>query len=307
MRAQNFRLSQARGPNDWLLPFAAQDRGPLQVGVFLARQSEVGALYADLKSKDSARIQDSLQRSYGKVYDAAAKIGAEFNAGNFRQNFSLNAAASLRVNDPVFPELSGVLFNDYALSTSYGFRWEGWSVRPKLTYGLRRVLARSFTVGQLLDGKPNAKLKSVPYRLFAEFGAEIMKSFGWGDLYFNAASLPLRQTEFSYYQLDLAYRTPNLLGRLAAKSLPSLSVWVSTSPVYGGDFEFVRTIRAGISANWLRYFQADIFTADKLLPGAIVRLGPPRVNLQLYTFARAEDDQHVFIARQYGLAVQGSF
>jgi hypothetical protein len=307
LRAHNFRLSQAASAGDWLLFFPRTEASRGAANLFFAREDGVGALYDDLSAKDSARLLSRLQQSYGEVYDVTGKLALEASLGRFRQRFSVNAAVSLTVNDPVFPELSGILFNDYTFTTDYRFAYRGWAFRPSLTYGLRRTLDRSFTVGQLLDTKPNLKIKAVPYRLFAELGLEAGRSFSWGDLLLSAESLPLRQRDYDYWQVELGYRSPNLLEKAAGGWPKRLNLWAAASPLYGGDYEFGRTLRAGVSVEWFRYLQTDVSFMDKFLPAAFIRVGTRAISAELFTFARGEDDAHTFSARQYGVGLKGAF
>lgn len=275
--------------------------------VLASRQSDVWGLYQDIKTKDQAKIARRLQESYGNVYDAAAKIGVYGRIGSFTQGISVNAAVAMLVNDPVFPELTGILYNNYALYSAYDGEWLGVRWKPALTYGVRRVMEQSFTVGQLLDTKPNMKLKTYPYRFFAEGALEGTKSFSWGELLANAEGVPLFRSDYMYWQVELGYRTRNLLEGVSRKWPWRWTAFTSFSPLYGGTYAMGRTVKVGTSVEWFRFLQTDFFLMDGFRPAGIVRVGTAWWNAQLFTFARSEDDYKAFNSRQYGLSVQAAF
>lgn len=306
-RAQNFLFAAADDADSWLIPMSSRLAQPWRVILMGSSESQVFGLYKDIKSKDQARISSRLSDSYGDVFDAALKLGVAGRFGNFEQTFSISAAASLFVIDPVFPELSGIVNNEYALNSRYQFEWEGFWFRPSLTYGLRRVMQRSFSVGQLLDQKPDVALKRVPYRGFADLNFEISKPFAWGDLAVRAQGIPILHQEFLYWQVEGIYRTRNLVEGVKRTWPWRWNAWASVAPARGGDYSIVRSIKLGTMVEFNRYVQADLFFMDKFLPAAILRFGPARYNIELYTFQRSEDDFHLYQSRQFGISLRGAF
>jgi hypothetical protein len=306
-RAQNFLLTGAESVDDWLIPLASKAPFSGKVSLLFSRQSDVWALYQDVKSKDQTRVNRRLQESYGNLYDAAAKLAVYGRIGHFTQGLSLNAAASLLVNDPVFPDLAGLLYNNYAFFSAYDFTWASVRWRPSLVYGVRRVMVQAFTVGQLLDTKPNTKLKTLPYRGFVEAGLEASRPTPWGEILLNVKGVPVYRNDYAYWQVEAGFRSVNLLEGVKRNWPWRWTAWASFSPFYGGNYALVRTVKVGTSVEWFKFAQTDIFLMDKFRPGFVLRLGTARINAQLFSFARSEDDFQVFSSRQYGLAVSGAF
>lgn len=301
INAHNFRLSSAQDPAAWFCFGPEEEEHQWTVGAFFSRSREVPGLYRDIKSKSETRIQNRLAESYGTTFDGAAKAFIRWRRGPFTQSFSVNAAASLLVNDPVFPDLSGIVYNDYALATAYYFQIPAEiELRPLLSYGWRRVMSHSFSVGKLLGEKPNLKIKTYPYRFFSELGLRASRSFATGDVRIEARALPLRTAGYDYWEIETAYRSPDL------GLLHGLYLWASVTPLYGGLYDFGHGVKLGTTVHWWRFLRTDLFLMHGFQVGAIVRLGPPSLNAELYSFGRAEDRGRVYQSRQTGLAVNAA-
>lgn len=307
LRGHNFLLSSSDGTQQWLIPLASPAPHKMRFSAFLSRQDDVFPLYNDIKSKDQGRISRRLESSYGKVYDAATQIGLSGSWREFNQRFTATATVAMLVVDPVFPELTGILSNDFSFSSSYRWKNSDFQVEPRLTYGLRRTLDTSFTVGQLLDKRPNLKLKNQPYRLFVDGGYSASWSQRWGGIFSEARGLPFYNQEYRYWELDIGYRSPNLL--LGVKRLFPwrLNLWASVAPLYAGYYDLARTVKTGATIEWFRYLHTEVFFRDGFRWGGNLRAGTPLLNLSFFTFARAENDAGTYMSRQYGLNLVAGF
>jgi len=308
LRAHNFQLSTAHSLRSWLgVPELAKENA-FQVDLLLAENREVWDVYSDIKSKDRSRIQSRLEKSYGQPLDAEAKAGFSFHLGKFEQTFFANAAVALMVNDPVFPELSGILFNDYTLSSSYTFTLpHGIKFRPTIQYGIRRTLDQSFTVGQLLDTKPNVKLKTYPYRFYSEASMNIERPFEFGILSASISSFPVTQKYYDYWKTEVSARSRNLLQATSITFPRQVYLWAGLSPFFGGAYNWGRTVQVGTSVGWTNFLRTDLFLFDNFRIAAIVTARIAFLHAEIFTFERSEDDHKALNSRQYGLALSARF
>lgn len=308
-RAHNLRWSDAHTIREWLgVPELAGAPRPFATAIF-SENREVPGTYDDIRSKDLARIQRRLASTYGQPIDAEAKLGFVLPFGAFEQSFFLNAAASLSVNDPVFPELSGIIFNDYTFSSAYTFRLPAEiSVKPTLVYGLRRTMEQAFTAGSLLESKPNVKLKSRPYRFYSELGLSAEKHLASvGTFGASVTGLPIHQTEYNYWATDLSWRSEEMMRLVSWKFPKKAFLWAGFSPLFGGAYNWSRTIRIGTSLAWFNFLRTDLFLTERFLVGGIISARIAFMELDFFTFERSEDEYKLFRSRQYGLALTGRF
>lgn len=308
LRSHNFQLSYATTVRDWLGAPELSESSRWKPQAMVARNPELGAVYDDIESKDSTRVQRRLETSYGRPVDVEAKTGVTFRAGNFRQSMSLNAAAAVMVNNPVFPELDGILYNDF--SGSSGYVWmhsNGWKIESQLQYGVRRTLERNYTVGQLVDSKPDVKLKEVPYRFYSEGGVRLEKSLFEAAAGINLVSVPLVGGDYKYWKVDFEGRSPELASLMGFQGPGKFHFWGAVSPFFGGAYNWDRTVRIGFSAAWWRFLRTDVFFFDDFTVAALASLRIYAVELEVFTFERAEDEHRAFRSRQTGLSLLARF
>jgi hypothetical protein len=298
--AHLLRLSSQQEPLRWLLPFRpVQSFSQASAGLFVSSEKEVPAVYRDIQSRDEDRIESRLLESYGRPYDASAKLFAQYHWGQFTQSISVNAGAAILITDPVFPEVRGFLFNDYLAATAYTFRpYAGLMLRPQVSYGLRRYLDREFTVGNLVDSRLDVNLSAAPYLAVAEFNLIATQELGagMGELLFEIASLPLNNVGYAYWETFLGYRTPDFFQRLY--------FYGGYSPFYGGDYDVNRTFKVGANMRPWEWLSLDLFTMDRWYPAAVASVQFKHLQLDLFTFERAFDHFEFQRARQYGLALK---
>ncbi len=303
IEAHSLRLSGHQNSTQWLLPFA-QTRAPtpFEVNVLVSGEKDTYNLYQDLQSKDQQKIQDRLGESYGKPYDASAKIGVNYRFENFSQVISTNGGAVLLATDPVFPELKGFLFHDYTASSSMILKPTPRLVlKPQLNYGIRRVLDAKYSIGDLVDGSLDVKLNEIPFIGFSEFSLHSLYSLSsWGQILFQLNSLPLSGSEISYWDTFLGYKTPNLLDG-AGLSLTEASLYTGYSPFYGGNYDVGRTYRVGANILFSDWMALDVFTLDKFYPAAVLAFNSPHIVFEIFTFERSYDDFELQKSRNYGV------
>lgn len=308
-KSHNFRLSSAASLRAWLLIPELGGAPQRTVRLLFADNPEVPGTYRDIKSKDIVRIQRRLETLYGHPVDAEAKIGLSLPFGAFEQSFAMNGAAAMLVNDPVFPELNGILFNDYTLTSAYAFRLpQEIEARAALNYGLRRVMEQSFTVGALLGSPLNTKLKTYPYRFYSELSLSAERRFAsLGTFGFALQALPVYQKYYDYWAADLSWRSTDLLAGTNLSIPKKAYLWAGVSPFFGGAYNWARTFRLGTSVAWFPFLRTDLFVTERFLLGGVISGRIGLVDLELFTFERAEDEHKIFKSRQYGAALSARF
>jgi hypothetical protein len=296
------RLSAQQNPTQWLLPFSqTRNPTPYEVNVFGSVGPDTYGLYSDLTSKNQAKIQKRLDDSYGQPYDISAKVNFGYRHERFSQFMSTNGGAVLLVTDPVFPELKGFLFHDYTATSSYIFYpTKRFMLKPQLSYGVRRILDREYTSGDLVEKGLDVKFNKAPYVGFAELNLLGVFSLSqWGSLLFTLSSLPVVKRTYEYWDTFVGYRTPSIAGKKSGW-LNSWNFYGGYSPVYAGNYDVDRTVKIGTNLSLLRNIHLDIFTIDQFYPAAILSYDARFVSLELLTLERAYDDFGRQKARQYG-------
>jgi hypothetical protein len=302
IEAHFLRLSSQQSSIQWLLPFnPVKDPTRLEANVMLSLQKDTYSLYKDIDSKDQNKIEERLQDSFGKPYDVSAKINLGYRFKRFSQFFSTNGGAVLLATDPVFPELQGFLYHDFTSSTAYIFKpYSRLMLKPQISYGARRVLDRKYSLGDLVDKSLDVKFNKAPYIGFLEFNLLWIYSLSeWGQILFQANSLPLIRNEYEYWDTFLGYKTPNLIKNMNWV-LSELSLYAGYSPFYGGHYDVSRTYKMGVKTSLSDFLTLDIFTMDNFYPAAILSLRSSYLTVELFSFERAYDDLGYQKSREYG-------
>lgn len=309
IESHQLRLSAHESPEEWMIPFHYEKRpGNLDSGIFVSGKKEVLDLFNDLQTRDRTKMTDRLNNSFGMPYDASAKVGFLYRYHEWSQQLTINAGTALIVNDPVFPQLRGLIFQDYTASSSYMFRTEDkkWAFKPRLVYGFRRMLFGEYTTGDLLNNTLNTKIKEEPTHFFSELSFQSAYQFPIFQFLVEANSIPLTNQNYSYWDSFVGLRTYNL-AKYLNHSLKTLTFYGGYSPYYGGYYDASRTIKVGTQVAVNEYLAFDVFTLDKFLPGARLALTYQWFELSLHTFERAYDDYLLQKSRQYGLNLKASF
>lgn len=309
IEAHLMRLSSQQNPSHWLLPFSqSKNLTTYETNIMFSMEKDTYSLYEDMQSKKQDKIQERLKESYGSPYDASAKVNFGFRYGSFSQFFSTNGGAVLLVTDPVFPELKGFLFHDYTATTTYLIKpTPRLVIKPQLSYGVRRSIDREYTVGDLVETSLNVKFDKAPYIGFMEVGFLSMYSLSqWGQLLFEANSVPVIKNEYDYWDTFLGYKTPNFL-KNRDWFLSEASFYGGYAPFYGGHYDVSRTYKLGTKLGLNDKVGLDLFTMDDFYPAAIVSLQYAFATLELMTFERAYDDFGYQKSRQYGFNLKAQW
>lgn len=297
MEAHHLRLSSQENVNNWLMPHTPDKDHDFAFTFFGTGNKDVPEVYDDIQSKKQDKIENRINSSYGKPYDAAAKVQFLFQKNSFRQAFSTNGGAVFVVTDPVFPELRGMIFHDYMASSSYKFQMGDFSFRPQLSYGFRRTLFRELTAGDLVQEKLNVKFNKAANVGLVEFGLQsAYKMSHYGEVFFDVNALPLTNYEYKYWETILGYRTPLLYQRLF--------LYAAFSPLYGGYYDVSRTYKLGANLSLVDSLRLHLFTLDDFYPGAEIQYRLGIVEVAVMTFERAYDDYGHQKSRQYGAALR---
>ncbi|MGB0452635.1 MAG: hypothetical protein ACPGJV_02890 [Bacteriovoracaceae bacterium] len=305
-----FRLSGHERPNEWVIPFYRYHKRSFpqfKFNIFASTHPEVPDVIDDIDSKDQDRIQTRLDNSFGQPYDASAKVLIGYRYQNFSQTFASNAGTIAVVNDPVFPELQGMLFQDYTMTSSYIFNYgKKLTLIPRIIYGRRRVLDSSFTAAQLADKKPDTKIKNRPWKTFVELSFNSKYRMNYLDLVFELNSLPISANDFDYWDTNLGVKSKNL-NNYFGLDIKKLDAYLSYSPLYVGNYDVSRTIKGGVGLEFNDFFMIDIFFEDEFLLGTLAKLNTRFFTISLFTFERAYDDFHTQTSRQYGINLVGQY
>jgi hypothetical protein len=280
-----FRLSGYERPDEWVVPFYRYHKRSypqFKFNLFASSHPEVLSVIDDVDSKDQNRIQTRLDNSFGRPYDASAKVLVGYRYQKFSQTFSSNAGAVAIVNDPVFPELQGVLFQDYTMTTSYIYNYKKEFIFiPRIIYGRRRVLDSSFTAAQLADKTPDTKIKNRPWNTFAELSFNGEYRMNYFDLVFEANSLPITSNDFDYWDTNLGIKSKNI-SKYFGLNLNKIDAYLSYSPLYGGNYDVSRTIKGGVGIEFNDLLMIDLFFEDKFLLGGLAKLNTRYLTLSLF-------------------------
>lgn len=302
IEAHNLRLSSQTHPLHWINPFVFnKNPGNFETNVFVSTQKDVQKLYNDVQSKDEPRIIARLSDSFGKPYDLSAKINFGFKMDNWSQYFSTNGGAVLLVTDPVFPELRGFLFHDYTSTTAYLYKpTPAWVIKPQVSIGARRILDQTLSTGDLVSESLDVKFNKKPYIGFAEVNLlSTYNTFGYGHLVFELTSLPLRSSDYEYWETFVGYKTINIAKKLDWK-ISEFSFYGGYAPVYAGKYDVNRTFKLGSRIGLLEALDLDVFTTDEFYPGGLLSYTFKNFELAVFTFERAYDDFGRQKSRQYG-------
>lgn len=309
IEAHQLRLSAHESAEEWMVPFHYHTKpGNLDSFIFVSGKQEVLDLFNTLQSRDRDKITSLLNNSYGVPYDASAKVGFLYKFHEWSQHFSINGGAALIVNDPVFPELRGLIFQDYTGTTAYMLRSDNkkFSFKPRLVYGYRRLIFGQYTTGDLLNNSLNTKINKTTPHFFTEFSFQSAYQLPFFQLLAEGNSLPLTGANYNYWDTFLGARTLNL-SKYLGRSIKTLTFYGGYSPFYGGYYDASRTIKIGTQVAINEHFAFDFFSFDKFLPGARLSFSYDWFELSLHTFERAYDDYLKQISRQYGLNLKASF
>lgn len=309
IEAHQLRLSAHESAEEWMVPFHYHARpGNLDSSIFVSGKQEVLDLFQTLQTRDREKIITQLNNSYGVPYDASAKIGFLYKFHEWSQQLSINAGAALIVNDPVFPELRGLIFQDYTSSTAFMLRSgdKKLSFKPRLVYGFRRLIFGKYTTGDLLNNSLNTKIKEEPTHFFSEFSFQAAYQLPFFQLLAEGNSLPLAGVDYNYWDSFLGARTLNL-SKYLGRTIKTLTFYGGYSPLYGGYYDASRTIKIGTQVAINEHFAFDLFSFDNFLPGARLALSYDWFELSLHTFERAYDDYLFQKSRQYGVNLKASF
>lgn len=302
IEAHNLRLSSQTHPLHWMNPFVF-NKNPrnYETNVFVSSQKDVQKLYNDVQSKDQNQIIDRLNESFGEPYDLSAKINFGFKKDNWSQYFSTNGGAVLLVTDPVFPELKGFLFHDYTSTTAYLYKpTPALVIKPQISVGVRRILDRTLSTGDLVSESLDVKFNKQPYIGFAELNLlGTYNTFGFGHFIFELSSLPLKSSDYEYWETFIGYKTINIARKFDWK-ISELSFYGGYAPVYAGKYDVNRTIRLGSRIGLIEALVLDVFTTDDLYPGALLSYTFKYFEIAIFTFERAYDDFGRQKSRQYG-------
>lgn len=295
------RLSSSLEAEHWLLPFNNKAYSRLlDINFFVSGHQKDIDLYQDINSKNQERIQGRLESSYGRPYDASAKINLAFHFENITQSFSTNAGAVMVVSDPVFPELKALFFHDYLGASSYLFRpFDHIIFRPQISYGFRRLVDRQYSIANLVNKSYSANLSEVSYKGFAEMSFLGILGVGeWGKVIIEGNSLPVSKQDHNYWDTFLGFKTNNLL------STGNFNLYAGYSPLYGGEYDVSRTYKIGANIKIAEFFKVDLFTMDKFYPAAIVTFLFNYLEFSLSTFERSYDDYGTQKSRQYAMTLK---
>lgn len=304
IEAHQLRLSTRNDGLTWINPFfSARPAEHFDFRLFFSNEKDVLGLYKDIQSKDQPKIQQRLSESYGKPYDVSAKVGMGFHYGRFSQHFSTNGGALLFINDPVFPEMDGLIFHDYVTTSSYAFgKPRNWVLRPRISLGWRKMVDEKFTAGDLVQRPLKVNFEKKPYTNLFEMGLNGSKTLGeYGDLIGEVNAIPLIKSdgEYEYWDTFLGYRSWNFLDDKGSW-LHALHAYGGYSPFYAGDYDVERTIKTGIDVQFIRHLRLDLFTMDKFYPGLIFSTQFQYIEFNLFTYERGYDDFGRQRSRQYG-------
>lgn len=309
IEAHLMRLSSQQNAMHWLLPFS-QIKHPTsyESNVMLSMEKDTYPLYKDIKSKNQNKIQERLKDSFGKPYDASAKVNVGFRVESFSQFFSTNGGTVLLVTDPVFPELKGFLFQDYAANSAYLLKpTSRLIIKPQLSYGIRRTLDRQYTVGDLVDKSLDVKFNKTPYIGFMELNLLSIFSFNeWGQILFELNSLPVMKNDYAYWDSFLGYKTPNFLDDMNL-FLSELYLYGGYAPFYGGNYDVSRTYKIGTRTSIGDTLGLDLFTMDDFYPAVILSINFTSIAVDIFTFERAYDDFGNQKSREYGANLKASW
>ncbi len=306
-----FRLSGHERVDEWVLPFYRYHKKTFpntKFNIFGSLNPDLPDVIDDIDSKDEEKITARLDSSFGKPYDASAKVLVGYRYKKFLQTFSANAGAVAIINDPVFPELNAILFHDYILTSAYVFKFgKKLTLIPRLIYGRRKVLDSSFTAAQLANEKPNTKIKNSPWEHIGEISLNSKYLTTHLDFVFEVNSYPFINNEYEYWDSNLGVKSKNIKKYIPNLIFKRIDAYLSYSPAYGGNYDVSRTIRGGIGVEFNDKIMIDVFFEDEFLFGSLVKLNTSYFTLSAFTFERSYDDYHTQKSRQYGLSLTAQY
>ncbi len=307
IEAHTLRLSSSESLEEWVL---FHDRPPSSESTHFKSRSifvSHGALFrlfnaAD--SGDSTRVRGELESNMGTPYVANASIGI---AGSYRgiwQSFSVNAGTIFQPNNPVFPELRGVLFNDFLFTTSYGVRvTPRLRLKPKITYGSRRLLFPTYDIGDLVENQPIVKIQEVPYLPVVEVGTlasvDLTRELH-SSIHFSVQGVSLIQNRPSYWEARIGVHSKNLAVLWSGGLVDTLKLKLSLAPFFGGNYDWDRTLQLGLQVGFSELFNLDLFLWDRYRLGAFLRFKLRPIEVHFFTMERVLDNFGQYPTRQYG-------
>jgi hypothetical protein len=130
---------------------------------------------------------------------------------------------------------------------------------PKLIYGIRKTLDDSFTSLELTSLQPDEALARRPWTVFSEFNLLTNLNLKIFNITLNLKSFPLLNRDFIYWSFDTSLQSKKILFPKRNTYFSSFDFFVNYSPLIGGDYKNKKTLRYGMSLNFNRFLNLNIF------------------------------------------------
>lgn len=312
LNSQLLRMIDIYDPLEVINPFLTTEKKTLGGSLNLNGEKNVYSFYKDISSKNQSLINQKLQQSFGVPYSflGKANLYGKINLENvsLTQTFHVEMGGSFYLTDPVFPEVSTLLFQNYGASTEFNFDSPNtYKSNFSLNYGRQRALRQKLNTGDLVTSKPSFKLKERPFKsyLMVNFNIEY-NLFNIGNAILKINSVPILKQDYELFNSFAGFITNNILPP-DFKTIDHIKFYAGYSPFYKGNYDVKRTIVLGSKLGISSWMNFDVFSTDDMYPGGQIKLGPDFFNASLYTYQESYDNYGIYKFRNYGLNLNLNF
>lgn len=315
LESELLRFSSIQDTQDYILPFfrdepkSVKDLGNnLTFNFFFFGNSDIVNLANNLTSGDSEAIVKEIDESFGVPKTALIRVGVNYNYKKFTQSFNVNAGEVLVINNPVSPEISGLVFFDIAATSSY--KWtshsEYFSLEGSLSFIKRKAIKNTISLARLVDNDyEDFNLEQADSYNLVEGSLSASFNLDYIDLQAQIRSIPLGGQRFSYWDSIIDIRSKDLA--LTSKYFSFWDIYAQYSPVYGGDYDILTTYKLGTGIGLSDHLAVDIFASGKLHANLIITLRLETVEFSVYSVNKVYDQEFYQEARAVGIDTRYRF
>jgi hypothetical protein len=257
-----FQLTSSEKFQDWIInPAYSKKKFSNQTSFLFSRSNDFLKLYNNLRTKDSQKITSAINSFVGKPHTLIYKIEGRLNKGPHHHSLSYNSGQFLFISPSNPVKVEGLFYNSLVgkWSSKLFFSSLNTVIIPKLIYGIRKTLDDSFTSLELTSLQPDEALARRPWTVFSEFNLLTNLNLKIFNITLNLKSFPLLNRDFIYWSFDTSLQSKKILFPKRNTYFSSFDFFVNYSPLIGGDYKNKKTLRYGMSLNFNRFLNLNIF------------------------------------------------
>jgi hypothetical protein len=310
MESELFRFSSIRETQNHFIPWRRETPESIKelgynwfFDAFLFGNSSLKNAYEDFSSDNEDEILERINQSYGKPLTTIARLGVQYKNKDFKQGLYANGGEVFLLNNPVFPELHGVLLIDFSSITEYSWYSSNDKFRftPSLAISRRKSLKKTLSFSEIILDKSSYKLSQTNWYNTVDASLESEYSFSHFSLMASARSVPIYGQKYNYWDTIVGFKTTNLAKKMDSRFLADLNFFGHYSPFYGGRYDVKKNYSLGTGIGFSDHLLLDLFISGKFYVNAGVKLNLENFEISIYTKKDSYDDFFIQEARFVGI------